>query len=87
MLPAHIARTATDSGSTMACRSLSLAGHTHRRTSVRAKRGRLADLRHPRGIRGATGQEQHGVEVDFGIFEDMTPPDPSRRRASDAAKT
>ena len=29
----------------------------------------------------ATGQEEHGIEVDFDIFEDMTPPDPSQRHA------
>ena len=32
-------------------------------------------------FRAATGQEQHGIEVDFDIFEDMTPPDPSKRHA------
>ena len=26
---------------------------------------------------GATGQEKHGVELDFDIFEKMTPPDPA----------
>jgi hypothetical protein len=30
-------------------------------------------------FRAATGQEQHGIEVDFGIFEDLTPPDPAKR--------
>jgi len=30
-------------------------------------------------FRDATGQEQHGVEVDFDIFEEMTPPDPAKR--------
>ncbi|MBL8219480.1 MAG: hypothetical protein JNL62_09625, partial [Bryobacterales bacterium] len=30
----------------------------------------LADLRQ------ATGQEAHGIEVDFDIFENLTPPDP-----------
>jgi hypothetical protein len=25
----------------------------------------------------ATGQEKHGVELDFDIFEKMTPPDPA----------
>lgn len=29
-------------------------------------------------FRAATGQEQHGVEVDFDIFEDLAPPDPSK---------
>jgi hypothetical protein len=28
-------------------------------------------------FRAATGQEQHGVELDYDIFEGMTPPDPS----------
>jgi hypothetical protein len=30
-------------------------------------------------FRKATGQEIHGVEVDFDIFEKMSPPDPARR--------
>lgn len=32
-------------------------------------------------FRSATGQETHGIEVDFDVFERMTPPDPSRRHA------
>ena len=36
----------------------------------------LADLR------SATGQEAHGVEVDFDIFEQMSPPDPAKRHAA-----
>lgn len=36
---------------------------------------RLADFR------VATGQESHGVELDFDIFERMTPPDPAKRHA------
>ncbi|MEZ5351669.1 MAG: hypothetical protein R2762_03470 [Bryobacteraceae bacterium] len=32
-------------------------------------------------FRAATGQEAHGVEVDFDIFEKMTPPDPAKRHA------
>jgi hypothetical protein len=32
-------------------------------------------------VRAATGQEQHGVEIDFDIFERLTPPDPSKRHA------
>ena len=32
-------------------------------------------------LRAATGQEQHGLELDFDIFERMTPPDPTRRHA------
>lgn len=35
----------------------------------------LADLR------AATKQEIHGIEVDFDIFEHMTPPDPTKRHA------
>jgi hypothetical protein len=35
----------------------------------------LADLR------AATGQEAHGVEVDYDIFESMRPPDPAGRHA------
>ena len=33
-------------------------------------------------LRAATGNEAHGVEVDFDIFERMTPPDPSKRHAA-----
>lgn len=29
----------------------------------------------------ATGQESHGIEVDFDIFEKMTPPDPAKKYA------
>ena len=32
-------------------------------------------------FRAATGQEEHGLELDFDIFEEMTPPDPSKRHA------
>ena len=32
-----------------------------------------------RELRAATGQEQHGVELDFDIFERMSPPDPRQR--------
>ncbi len=32
-------------------------------------------------FQAASGQEQHGLEVDFDIFEEMTPPDPSKRHA------
>jgi hypothetical protein len=32
-------------------------------------------------LQAATGQERHGVEVDFDIFEKMAPPDPSKRHA------
>ena len=32
-------------------------------------------------FRAATGQEAHGIEVDFDIFENMAPPDPSKRHA------
>lgn len=35
----------------------------------------LADLR------AATGQETHGLEVDFDIFEKLAPPDPAQRHA------
>lgn len=30
-------------------------------------------------FRQATGQETHGVEVDYDIFENLSPPDPARR--------
>lgn len=32
-------------------------------------------------FRAATGQERHGIEIDFDIFERMAPPDPSKRHA------
>ncbi|MSV28898.1 MAG: hypothetical protein EXQ52_09160 [Bryobacterales bacterium] len=32
-------------------------------------------------FQSATGQEAHGIEVDFDIFEKMIPPDPSQRHA------
>jgi hypothetical protein len=32
-------------------------------------------------FQAATGQEAHGLEVDFDIFEKMVPPDPSKRHA------
>lgn len=32
-------------------------------------------------FRSATGQEAHGIEVDFGDFEELTPPDPTKRHA------
>lgn len=32
-------------------------------------------------LQGATGQETHGIEVDFDIFERMSPPDPTQRHA------
>jgi hypothetical protein len=37
--------------------------------------GTLSDLQ------AATGQETHSLEVDFDIFEKLTPPDPSQRHA------
>jgi hypothetical protein len=33
-------------------------------------------------LRSATGHETHGIEVDFDIFQRMTPPDPSQRHAA-----
>ena len=32
-------------------------------------------------LRAATGQEAHGFEVDFDIFEQLAPPDPAKRHA------
>ena len=32
-------------------------------------------------FRAATMQEAHGLEVDFGDFEDLRPPDPANRHA------
>ena len=37
-------------------------------------------------LREATGQEVHGIEVDYGIFENMRPPDPSKPHAVYHAK-
>lgn len=31
------------------------------------------------GLREATGQEAHGIEIDYDVFEKLTPPDPARR--------
>ena len=33
-------------------------------------------------FRAATGQEAHGLEVDFDIFERLMPPDPTKRHAA-----
>jgi hypothetical protein len=33
-------------------------------------------------MRAATGQETHGVEVDYDIFENLAPPDPAKRHAA-----
>ena len=30
-------------------------------------------------FREATGQEAHGLEIDYDIFENLSPPDPARR--------
>ncbi len=32
-------------------------------------------------LRSATGQERHGLELDFDVFEGIAPPDPSKRHA------
>src|SRR5262249_55536383 len=32
-------------------------------------------------FREATGQETHGIEVDFSVFEKLAPPDPATRHA------
>jgi len=32
-------------------------------------------------FRAATGQEAHGIEVDFDVFEHLSPPDPAKRHA------
>ncbi len=34
-----------------------------------------------KAFQAATGQEAHGIEVDFDIFEDLAPPDPTKRHA------
>ncbi len=30
-------------------------------------------------VHNATGQEAHGIEIDYDVFENLTPPDPSQR--------
>jgi hypothetical protein len=32
-------------------------------------------------LRAATGQEAHGIEVDYGIFAGLRPPDPAKPHA------
>ncbi len=46
-----------------------------------AKRDDWKTFRSLREFQTSTGQESHGIEVDFDIFENMTPPDPSKRHA------
>ena len=35
-----------------------------------------------KAMAAATGQEAHGIDVDFDIFEKLSPPDPSKRHAA-----
>jgi hypothetical protein len=44
----------------------------------RAGTQRLATLE---ALRAATGQEAHGLAVDYGIFESLRPPDPAKPHA------
>ena len=62
-----------------------------RSTCGRRRAGRAARLRTGRRaveavrdagrIRAATGQETHGIEVDYDIFENLRPPDPAKPHA------
>ncbi|HEY3443095.1 MAG TPA: hypothetical protein VGK29_20215 [Paludibaculum sp.] len=50
-------------------------------TAYEAKREDWKSFSTLADLRAATGQETHGVEVDFDIFQRMTPPDPAKRHA------
>jgi hypothetical protein len=50
-------------------------------TAYEAKRENWKSFATLADFRAATGQEQHGIEVDFDIFENLAPPDPSKRHA------
>ncbi len=41
--------------------------------------GKFQDFATLDELRKATGQEMHGIEVDFDIFENLAPPDPAQR--------
>jgi hypothetical protein len=49
------------------------------KTAYQPERGATKAFETLAGLRAATGQEQHGIEVDFDIFEEMTPADPAKR--------
>ena len=46
-----------------------------------SRKRRLENFATLADFRTATGQEKHGVEVDFDIFEKLAPPDPAQRHA------
>ena len=50
-------------------------------TAYEPKDGDRKSYKTLKEFQAATGQEMHGIEVDFDIFEKMTPPDPSKRHA------
>ncbi len=50
-------------------------------TTYQAQKGDWKTFASLADLRAATGQEQHGVEVDFDIFESLRPPDPAKRHA------
>ena len=50
-------------------------------TAYEPKDGDRKSYKTLKELQAATGQEMHGIEVDFDIFEKMTPPDPSKRHA------
>jgi hypothetical protein len=51
-------------------------------TAYEPKQGQSRTFRTLSELRDATGQERHGIEVDFDIFEKMVPPDPAKRHAA-----
>jgi len=50
-------------------------------TLYQSSREQWSSFRTLAEFQAATGQERHGREVDFDIFEEMTPPDPAQRHA------
>jgi hypothetical protein len=51
-------------------------------TAYEPKPGQSRTFKSLADLRDATGHEAHGIEVDFDIFEKMTPPDPSKRHSA-----
>lgn len=50
-------------------------------TTYNAKPGDWKSFPTLKALQTATGQEAHGIEVDFDVFEAMAPPDPTKRHA------
>ena len=51
------------------------------KTSYEPNEGDWKNFKTLADFRAATGQEKHGIEVDYDIFEQMTLPDPTKRHA------